>query len=71
MFIRPFAAASLLLFSSSGLHAEKFTVAVIPDTQNYSDQFVRQPQSGQIFNDQMAWLASQKGPSSFRVERNS
>jgi hypothetical protein len=60
MFIRPFAAASLLLFSSSGLHAEKFTVAVIPDTQSYVDQFVRQPQSGQIFNDQMAWLASQK-----------
>lgn len=60
MLIRRVAAMWLLLCSASGLHAEKFTVAVIPDTQSYVDQFVRQPQSGQLFNDQMAWLASQK-----------
>lgn len=61
--LRQAAALSALLaaglFGPSAL-AEKFTIAVIPDTQNYCDTTKPQPSSSQIFIDEADYIASQK-----------
>lgn len=50
-----------LLFPNIAL-AEKFTVAVIPDTQNYSDATLPQPLGEEIFSAQMQYIVDNEKP---------
>ncbi len=64
--LRQFAIAvcAVLLTVAAPVWAEKFTVAVVPDTQNYSDVTLPQPRGAEIFAQQMQYLVDR------REERN-
>jgi len=56
------AAALSLLFAAGAVGAQTFTVAVVPDTQNYSDLALPQPRGADTFELEMRYLADQRGP---------
>lgn len=60
--ILPIIGAAALLFAAGSALAQSFTVAVVPDTQNYSDIALPQPRGAETFDQQMQYLADQKGP---------
>lgn len=63
MFKRTYLALSLgsaLLSIAPSAWAEKFTVAVIPDTQNYSDASLPQPRGVETFVKQMQYIVDKK-----------
>jgi len=55
-------ALAVALLLSGAAAAQTFTVAVVPDTQNYSDITLAQPRGEQTFALEMQYLADQKGP---------
>ena len=55
-------AGAALLFAAGSSLAQTFTVAVVPDTQNYSDIALPQPRGAETFTREMQYLADQKGP---------
>lgn len=54
-------AAVSLLFQAGAAAAQTFTVAVVPDTQNYADVTLPQPRGEETFVQQMQYLADQRG----------
>ena len=57
------AAGSIALALVAGaVEAQTFTVAVVPDTQNYSDLTLPQPRGQQTFEQEMQYLADQRAP---------
>ena len=60
--ILPIIGAAALLFTAGSALAQSFTVAVVPDTQNYSDIALPQPRGAETFAREMQYLADQKGP---------
>jgi len=54
-------AAVSLLFQAGAAVAQTFTVAVVPDTQNYADVTLPQPRGEETFVQQMQYLADQRG----------
>lgn len=55
-------AAASLVFAAGAVSAQTFTVAVVPDTQNYSDVALPQPRGAETFEQEMRYLADQRGP---------
>jgi hypothetical protein len=55
-------AAAALLVAAGVAQAQTFTIAVVPDTQNYSDVALPQPRGQQTFETEMRYLADQRGP---------
>ncbi|MBV2149953.1 metallophosphoesterase [Sphingobium sp. AS12] len=49
-----------LFMASAPAWAEKFTVAVVPDTQNYADATLPQPRGADTFAQQMKYLVDQR-----------
>lgn len=60
--LRVASAIIALLVTASAAAAQTFTVAVVPDTQNYSDITLPQPRGEQTFALEMQYLADQRGP---------
>jgi hypothetical protein len=54
--------AAALLFAGGAAQAQTFTVAVVPDTQNYSDIALPQPRGQETFEREMQYLADQRAP---------
>ena len=54
-------ALSLLLAAGVAV-AQTFTIAVVPDTQNYADVTLAQPRGEETFVQEMRYLADQRGP---------
>ncbi|RYG07218.1 MAG: phosphoesterase, partial [Caulobacteraceae bacterium] len=52
----PALAAAVLLLVAGPVAAQSFTVAVVPDTQNYSDVALPQPRGEETFQQQMRYL---------------
>jgi hypothetical protein len=58
----PMVVAAALLFASGSAQAQTFTIAVVPDTQNYSDLSLSQPRGEDTFTQQMRYLVEQRAP---------
>lgn len=52
--------AASLVFAAGAAWAQNFTIAVVPDTQNYSDVTLPQPRGEATFVQQMQYLADQR-----------
>lgn len=53
-------ASAILLLAAGAAAAQSFTVAVVPDTQNYSDVALPQPRGEATFDQQMRYLVDQR-----------